>query len=582
MALYSLLLLVPFVMAGLALKLPFTALRLWFMGLVLLMSAAATALFVSPSVATFSLGSFFHMVLLVADLILLLYFLKEGWAFSSKPVWMLALAQLLMLLFAKSLSGGTGADFVLNQLAAFMAVVISVVGGLIVIFALWYIDQEPIDEGRKRTFIVMLSLFLGVMLLLVVANNLLIFFLLFELTTLASYLLISFRRDALSRANALHALWMNQIGGVFILSAVIIGSFQGVSPYFSEVLSGSALLVAALVAMAALVKGAQMPFDGWLLGAMVAPTPVSAILHSATMVKIAPFVVLKLSPLLANTLVADVLIVFGSCVFVIGGIYGLSRDAFKEILGYSTISLLGLMIAIAANGGNPTLIYALIFFHALSKALLFLLAGILEKNHHIKYVSQMDGLLYRAPLSAGMIILGFGTITLPPFGLFFGKLFSIEMAAANLAKSPAFLVLLIALAVGSALLVLLYFKVASLLFTKRADVETYEKEKGFTFAFFSPALFSVLLAFSYSFLIRSGFELSLTYVWLSLGMILLVPLWVKVAHFKGIDRVNEYYCGEVARFEVAQWSYALSPAAQSRIGWFGALAFGLILLGGVM
>lgn len=411
-----------------------------------------------------------------------------------------------------------------------------------------------------------------------------VFFLLFELTTLASYLLIAFRQDELSRANALKALWMNQIGGVFILLAIIAGNSSGVGPYFSEVISSVALFSAALIALAALVKGAQIPFDGWLLGAMVAPTPVSAILHSATMVKIAPFVVLKLSPLLANTIVGSLLIVFGSLVFVVGGIYGLSRDKFKEILGYSTISLLGLMIAVAAGvgDGDPGLIYALIFFHALSKALLFLLAGILEKNHHIKNVSQMDGLLYKAPFSVTMVILGFATITLPPFGLFFGKLFSIEMAAMNLAKSPAYLVLLIALAIGSALLVLLYFKVSSMLFTKRADVESYGVESWFNFGFFSPIVFSLILFFSFIFLVDFGFNVSMPYIWLALMMIIIAPLWLKLSSFKGIDRVGEYNCGEVPRFEVSQWSYEFSSTVQNRIAWCGGFGFGLILLGGLL
>lgn len=178
------------------------------------------------------------------------------------------------------------------------------------------------------------------------------------------------------------------------------------------------LIVVSFIAMAGLVKGAQMPFDGWLLGAMVAPSPVSAILHSATMVKLAPFIILKLAPAYENTIVGQFIMVFGAFVFVVAGLYGFSRDKFKEILGYSTISLLGLMISMATFVGDEHkhILYILIFFHALSKALLFLLAGILEKNHHLKNVSDMDGLLHKAPLSASMIIIGFATITLPPFG----------------------------------------------------------------------------------------------------------------------------------------------------------------------
>ena len=241
MVLYSLLIILSIVMAILAIKLPFSKLSPWVIVIVALMSAIAIVLFDSSSSDYLALGVFWHGLIVVADIVLLLYFFKEGRKFNSPKVWALALMQLGLLLYVKSVSSGGGIDIVLNELAAFMAVVISVVGGLIVIFALWYIDKENIDEGRKKSFIVMLSLFLAVMFAIVIANGLFVFFLLFELTTLASYLLIAFRQDDLSRANALKALWMNQIGGVFILLAIIAGNSSGVGPYFSAVISSVAL-----------------------------------------------------------------------------------------------------------------------------------------------------------------------------------------------------------------------------------------------------------------------------------------------------------------------------------------------------
>lgn len=533
-----------------------------------------------------SFGSFLHTLIIIMDVILIGYFLKEGLKFSASKVWMLALVQLILFIVAESMLVGKGADLVIDELACFMFTVINIVGSLIVAFAVWYIDKEEISEHRKRTFLLYLSLFLVVMNLIVVANSLMLFFFFFELTTLASYLLIGFRKDTLSQDNALKALWMNQIGGVLILSAVIFSAMNDVPAYFSTILQSPTLLFAiALLALAGLIKGAQTPFDGWLLGAMVAPTPVSAILHSATMVKIAPFVVLKLSSGLQGTLAGELIIVFGSCVFVIAALYGLSREKFKEILGYSTISLLGLMCAMAVSMGsaNPTVVYILIFFHAVSKALLFLLAGILEKNHHVKEISQMDGLLQKAPLSAMMVIFGFGTITLPPFGLFFGKLFSIEEVAGLITQSPAYLVLVVALALGSALLTLLYFKVASSMFSKNSEQETYNYENKWDVAMVTPYIYTLILIASVWFILQAGINIPITYVYISLALILIVPILMKLFNFKNVDRIQEYYCGEQAHFSVAQWFFEVSRASKKKIAFLGGLAFiAIALAGGVL
>ncbi len=541
-----------------------------------MLSLCAILLFLSPQTLSFSLNSFFSSLVIVLDSVLILYFLKEGFKFKSKPVWVLALTQLALFISAEIYaSSHVNADFIVDELSSFMFLVINIVGSLIVVYALWYIDKEAISEKRKRLFMMYLILFLSVMNLIVSSNSLMIFFLLFEMTTLASYLLIGFREDEISQTNALKALWMNQIGGVFILVAVLMSSVA----YFDG-LSSDMLIVVSFIAMAGLVKGAQIPFDGWLLGAMVAPSPVSAILHSATMVKLAPFVILKLAPTYEGTVLAQIIMMFGISVFVIAGIYGLSKDKFKEVLGYSTISLLGLMIAMATVVGeeHKEILYVLVFFHALSKALLFLIAGILEKNYHLKNISEMDGLLYKAPLSASMIIIGFATITLPPFGLFFGKLFSIELVSDYMSRSPSYLFLLVGIVVGSALLVLLYFKVASLIFAKNADDEGYLHEDMCSIEMFSPYAFVLILVGSSFFM----FEVSLLYVVASLSMLLLIPLWLKIDPFKNVDRVKEYHCGEQGHFGMAQWSYSFSKETQTKISFAGMLAFACVALGGLL
>lgn len=586
MLLYTLLILLPLVMSVVIFKVNYCALQKVMLLFAGIMSVIATLLFLNPVSTTLTFGSFLHVLFILIDVILIGYFLKEGLKFKSSKVWILALTQLILFVLAESMIEGKSVDLVIDELACFMFIVINIVGSLIVVYAVWYIDKEDMSEERKRVFLLYLTLFLVVMNLIVVANSLMLFFLFFEVTTLASYLLISFRKDEIGQNNALRALWMNQIGGVFILSAVIMGAQNGIPAYFSSFLQEPVLiLVVALLALAGLIKGAQTPFDSWLLGAMVAPTPVSAILHSATMVKIAPFVVLKLSSGLQGTVAGELIVVFGSFVFVIAGLYGLAREKFKEILGYSTISLLGLMCAMAVAMGseNPTVVYILIFFHAVSKALLFLLAGILEKNHHVKEISGMDGLLHKAPLSAAMVIFGFGTITLPPFGLFFGKLFSIEEAASMIAKSPAYLVLIIGLALGSAILTLLYFKVASSMFSKRADIERYAYENKFDIAMITPYIYSVILLGSVWFILEGGIQVPIIYAYLALGMIALVPLWAKVSSFVGVDRVKEYYCGEQDHFSTAQWFFEISKSTQTKITLFGIVCFiAIAVAGGVL
>ena len=581
MYLFTILVVLPLVIAVGLWWVPFRLLQSLMMVFSFIVSICSILLFLSPEIFLFSLGSFFSTCIIVIDTLLILYFLKEGLQFKHKKVWMLALAQLGLFFLIESSIGSEyeRADFIVDELSIFMFTVINIVGSLIVVFSVWYINKEPICETRKRLFLLFLILFLSVMNLIVAANSLMIFFLLFELTTLASYVLIGFRKDELSTNNALKALWMNQIGGLFILIAILIGLFYNTYPYFDG-LSSSMLIVVSFIAMAGLVKGAQMPFDSWLLGAMVAPSPVSAILHSATMVKLAPFIILKLAPAYENTIVGSFIMISGSVVFVVAGLYGLSRDKFKEILGYSTISLLGLMIAMATVVGDEhkNILYIIIFFHALSKALLFLLAGVLEKNHHVKSISEMDGLLYRAPLSASMVIFGFATITLPPFGLFFGKLFSIELVAEALKEDFFYLFLLIALAIGSAVLILLYFKVASLLFSKNADDEKFYKENIFTIEMVAPYVFTLLLICSGFFIL----DISLFYVICTLFMMFIIPFWLKIDPFKNVDRVKEYHCGEQGHFSVSQYSFALTKDIEKKITIAGVIAFMCIALGGLL
>lgn len=194
----------------------------------------------------------------------------------------------------------------------------------------------------------------------------------------------------------------------------------------------------------------------------------------------------------------------------------------------------------------------------------------------------MSGLLQRAPLSAMMIMLGFATITLPPFGLFFGKLFSIELIAKNLHGNLSYLVLIVALAIGSAILTMLYFKVASLLFSKSAEKEEYEHEALFSIKMIAPYIYTLILMASSFILLYSGITIPITYIYISLALIFIVPIWIKIDPFSGVDRVKEYYCGEQEYFSIAQYSYILTKQTQTKIVFAGIGAYLCIALGGLL
>lgn len=552
-------------------------------GLLLMLLAL---LFWGAGAVMFGLPHGLHLLIIAADAALLLYFAREGMRHGSWAVTSLALLQLLLFIVAElAAPAADAAVFAADALTKWMFLIINIVGSIIVFFAVRYMQDETMPFWRKRLFIAYLLLFLSVMNTLVVANDLLLFFFLFEMTTLASYLLIGFRKDPTAEQNALRALWMNQVGGVAILlaSLVAVAGFDTLALDRLLAASGGWMpLAVALLAMAAFVKGAAIPFDGWLLGAMVAPTPVSAMLHSATMVKIAPFLILKLSGALAGTLTGAAVSVTGILVFVTASYLALSKSVFKEILGYSTIALLGLMMSLAAVGtvGLMQVALLLMLFHALSKALLFLSAGVLEKQHHLKEIDAMKGLLATAPKSVAFILLGFVSLTLPPFALFMGKLFALELLAGELGRSPWLLIVLVGVAVGSILLVLLYFKVASALFSKPDDLAAPVRE-AIPFGFMLPLSLLSLLVFAAAagmLFAQPGGNLSILAI--PLVVIGLLP-WL-LRRFEGFERVSEYRCGEKAAFDGALFYFGPDEATRRRIRLFFGILFAAVGVSGVI
>ncbi|MDX1809759.1 MAG: proton-conducting transporter membrane subunit [Sulfurospirillaceae bacterium] len=513
-------------------------------------------LFSSHEIIAIHLNETIKNIIIALDVILLLYFAYIGKRENSTKIMLLALLQLVLYLYCEThLSAFNSSDIIIDKLAALMLIIINLVGSSVVIYAYKYIEHEKASKYKKVFFISYLWFFIAVMNLVVMANNLLLFFFFFELTTLSSYLLIRFREDEISLKNALLALWINQLGGVFLLIAISMSLHSGLPIYFSDIISGKndIQIMIIFLAFAAFVKGATIPFESWLLGAMVAPTPVSAILHSATMVKIAPFLILRLAPSFSEA-TSIIISIYAAFVFFAAILKALAKDNFKEILAYSTIAMLALMISIAAIGTpqSQSIVLYLIFFHALSKAILFMCAGILEKTYAIKSIDAFENLISKAPKLSILILLSFASLALPPFGLFFAKVFSIQYLSTLVNANFAYIFVLIFLILGSSLMVLLYFKVTSLILVAKKSDRVHQGTS-LEFLLSSYFLFAVML-FGIVIIIAPNLN-TIVYAILALLTLILFFILLRKLKFAKIDHATEYYCGEKDKQQIGNFYF---------------------------
>lgn len=498
---------------------------------------------------TYTLSHIFHQLFFVIDVMLLLFFLYVGIVKKHILVATLAISQIVLYGAVKFIGVTEGAsDILIDNNSLMMYLIINIVGGIIIVYSLKYIESEEFSRFKKNAFIAMLFFFLGVMNFLVSANNIEVFFMLFELTTLCSYILISYRKDEISITNGLKALWMNQIGGVAILAALLLSIVSYKTIYFDILIANintTYLIPIVFLLIAAFVKGAAIPFEKWLLGAMVAPTPVSAILHSATMVKIAPFLVLKLSIAMSGFL-ADSVMLFGTFGFFAASLLALSKNYFKEILGLSTIALLSFMMALAAIGTPESILAAsiLMVFHALSKALLFLQLGTLEKEFNLKYVNDIESLMSYSPLVVFFIVFGFASLTLPPFGVFIGKFMAFETFALMMKNNPIYILGLLFTALGSVFLTILYFKVLTKIFVKDMNLKDTMRKTISKFYSYTSGALALLLFIGIIWSLQKTSILSSWEIIVPMVLIFIVPALFFLFVFKNAVRVKEYNCGE--------------------------------------
>ena len=322
----------------------------------------------------------------------------------------------------------------IDRLSILMCLIVGVIGGLIVIYAVGYMhgyhDHHKDVTDRRYYFFMLLFLFLGAMYGFVLSESLLWIDFFWELTSVCSFLLIGYTREDEAVTNSFRALWMNLLGGCALAVGIIYFAIETGTVSLHELVAMSVLthdgvttMAVALIAFAALTKAAQLPFSTWLIGAMVAPTPSSALLHSATMVKAGIYVLLRLSPAMSGTTTGGMIAFIGGFTFLATSIMAIAQSDGKKILAFSTISNLGLMVA-CAGVGTPETLWAAVFlmiFHAISKSLLFQDVGATENSLHSRDVEDMHGLLYIMPKLAAFMFIGIAGMFLAPFGMLISK-----------------------------------------------------------------------------------------------------------------------------------------------------------------
>lgn len=322
----------------------------------------------------------------------------------------------------------------IDNFSIIMALIIGIIGSLICVYSVQYMKEyhhhNKEMKDRQRSFFFVIFLFLSAMFGVVFANNLVWLFLCWEVTTLCSFVMIGYPKTEEATRNAFRALGLNQLGGLAFVIAiyylVTIGIDGRKTLALSDVLSSAkvfALVPAILISFAGLTKSAQMPFSSWLLGAMVAPTPVSALLHSSTMVKAGVFIIVKFAPVLQGSVAGHMVALVGGVTFLMTSLLAVTQSNAKRVLAYSTIANLGLVVACAGIGTYETIWAAilLIIFHAVSKGLLFLGVGTIEHKIGSRDIEDMSGLIATRPGLGMIMVIGILGMFLAPFGMLISK-----------------------------------------------------------------------------------------------------------------------------------------------------------------
>ncbi len=425
------------------------------------------------------------LIMFIIEILIAIYILYLGIVHRKWLVVGLILVQTVMMLYFELVyahSVHVQANLFIDEFSNIMALIIGIIGCLICLYSIGYMksfhEHHPEMKDRRPWFFFVLFLFLSGMFGLVFSNNLVWVYFFWEITTLCSFLLIGYTKTEEATNNAFLALWMNLLGGVAFVGAILyLAMFAGgVMGLDALIQTGSAiaLVPAALIGFAGLTKAAQLPFSAWLVGAMVAPTPVSALLHSSTMVKAGVYIMVRFAPVYDSTMIGYMIAMVGALTFLIASGIAISQSNAKRVLAYSTIANLGLIVACAGIGTYEAIWAAilLIVFHAIAKSLLFLATGTVEHRIKSREIDDMNGLIVRMPKIAAMMVIGIAGMFLLPFGMLISKWAAIRAFI----DAPYGFLFIIILAFGSALTLFFWTKWMGKIIAVTSDSTNIEGE----------------------------------------------------------------------------------------------------------
>ncbi|GAA1703643.1 Na+/H+ antiporter subunit A [Microbacterium sediminicola] len=303
----------------------------------------------------------------------------------------------------------------MDTLSWLLALIVTGVGAVVLIYCRWYFEAS---DGLPQFAAVLLA-FAGAMYGLVLTNDVVVLVMFWEITSVLSYLLIGYyHRRAASRRAALQALLVTTLGGLIMLIGVVLIAVAADTTSLSTILSdppSGPVVTAAIVLLlvGAISKSAIFPFHFWLPGAMAAPTPVSAYLHAAAMVKAGIYLIAVLAPVFGeNPAWHPIVIVLGGFTMLLGGWQALRETDLKRILAYGTVSQLGFLAVVLGYGTRDAALagLALLLGHALFKSALFLVVGIIDHQVSTRDIGELSGLGRRAPVIAAVSVISIASM----------------------------------------------------------------------------------------------------------------------------------------------------------------------------
>ena len=341
---------------------------------------------------------------------------------------LLSVGQTVLMLYTEfSTEVAEGPHMSVDWLTILMCIIIAFIGGFICIYTVGYMKgyhaHHTDVQDRQPFFFSMLFLFLAAMFGLVFSQNLIWMYFFWEITSVISFLMIGYTRTDEAVNNSFCALWMNLLGGLGFAAGITWMAFMEGTVQLLDVISAGVEVPLICLALAGLTKSAQLPFSTWLVGAMVAPTPSSALLHSATMVKAGVYLLIRLSPAFYGNLTGIIISSIGGLTFIMASMMAIAQNDGKKVLAFSTISNLGLIVGCAGIGVEET-VWAAVFlmiFHSVSKSMLFQSVGATENCLGSRDIEDMHGLIIRIPKLAYIMGIGIAGMYLAPFGMLISK-----------------------------------------------------------------------------------------------------------------------------------------------------------------